>query len=157
MRQRELIDQQRRLKLALTFATAFLRFYGTPWLDEDLTKDVMHTFRSGNSATATLTNSFYISQSFPVRRSSSTATSETTAVKDSARSIVHRNQDTFAPGLLLIELALNERLEDLYEPSDLDVHGQASAFSPVIAAERLLPEVYAKQGARYGRRGAPLH
>jgi hypothetical protein len=54
VRQRELIDQQRRPKLALTFATAFLRFYGTPWLDEDLTKDVMHTFRSGNGATAIL-------------------------------------------------------------------------------------------------------
>jgi hypothetical protein len=91
VRQRELIDQQRRPKLALTFATAFLRFYGTPWLDEDLTKDVMHTFRSGNGATAILIDSFYISQSFPVRRSSSTATSETTTVKDSARSIVHRN------------------------------------------------------------------
>ena len=63
---------------------------------------------------------------------------------------MHRNQGTFTLGLLLIELALNERLEDLYDPSDLDVHGQASAFSPVIAAERLLPKVYTKQGARYG-------
>lgn len=54
----------------------------------------------------------------------------------------------FDLGQLLTELAFNQKFEDLFEDEDKE-HGQLTRSTPLLAAQRLLDDVYIKLGPRY--------
>ena len=60
-----------------------------------------------------------------------------------------KTEGLFLLGKLLIELAFNTRLEDMYEDSDKD-QGKVFEFTEYLAARRVLPEIYDEHGHLYG-------
>ena len=60
-----------------------------------------------------------------------------------------KTEGLFLLGKLLIELAFNTRLEDMYEDSDKD-EGKVFEFTEYLAARRILPEIYEEHGYMYG-------
>jgi hypothetical protein len=56
----------------------------------------------------------------------------------------------FDLGVLLIELCFNKSLEQMQAPEDLDDDGKVNSYTSLATANRLISEVYAEAGVRYG-------
>ena len=156
MRHPMLLKTKVRLKLASAMALAYLQLQSTPWLYSGLDKsDII--FMCLNRPDATIDFSApHISQKFtprgaPRSSSTSTAVSDSSSAMSMALAFINqsRTEGLFALGKLLVELAFNSPLEDLYDDEDKD-HGKVFEFTQYLAAKHLLPEIYEEYGYLYG-------
>jgi len=139
--------KQERLQLALILASTMLQLHTTPWLNERWGKSDIRFLRQPGGSRAPLIEQPYISKSFR----SSKALHSTCAVSNKSPSAsVIRNKSVFDLGVLLIELYYNKSLEQMQTPEDLDDNGKVNAYTSLVTANRLIPEVYAEAGVRYG-------
>ena len=156
MRPQILLKTKVRLKLASAMAFAYPQLQSTPWSHSGFDKsDIIFMCLNRPDATIDLTAP-HISQNFTPRNaprssSTSTAVSDSSSAMSMALAIVNQSQTEglFALGKLLVELAFNSPLENLYEDEDKD-HGKVFEFTEYLAAKRLLPEIYEEYGYLYG-------
>jgi hypothetical protein len=150
-----------RRQLAYKMAALYPQFQSTPWLPSGFGKQSIYFLRRNQPDAEDDFTLPFISHTFvprcSPRDSSSNASVSSTAVSSAAStvnktlSLINRNstEGLFALGKLLVELALDSRLEDLYEPED-QVSGDLPELTQYLAVQRLLPEVYEETGHLYG-------
>ncbi|ERF73184.1 hypothetical protein EPUS_03025 [Endocarpon pusillum Z07020] len=151
-----LLKPKVRLKLASAMALSYPQLQSTPWSHSGLDKsDIIFMCLNRPDATIDLTAP-HISQNF-TSRSAPKASSTSTAVSDSSTALSmalafikqSRGEGLFALGKLLVELAFNSPLENLFEDEDKD-HGKVFEFTEYLAAKCLLSEIYEEHGYLYG-------
>jgi hypothetical protein len=156
-RPQDLLRTRTRLRLAPIMALCYSQLQSTPWLDPSLDKsNISFMCYNRPDASVDLTAPFVTtcfrpgslnrlpSSSSAALSDSSGAISKTLALMASAKT-----EGLFALGKLLVELAFNTTLENMYEDQD-KVNGRVFEFTPHLAAKRLLPEIYDEYGYLYG-------
>ena len=151
-----LLKTRTRLKLASAVALCYPQLQATPWVEPGLTKDgISFTAFDRDDATVDFSTPL-LSQTFDqlsARLSSSPSTEVSYSNTAMSRALAFvsdsKTEGLFALGKLLIELAFNTCLEDLYGDLDKD-RGKIFEFTEYLAAKRLLPEIYEDHGYMYG-------
>jgi hypothetical protein len=141
------ITGKERLQLALILASTMLQLHTTPWLSERWGKSDILFLRQLGGSCAPLIEQPYISKPFRSRKT--LPPTSLTTKKSPFRSII-RNKSVFDLGVLLIELCFNKSLEQMQTPDDLDDDGKVNSYTNLATANRLIPEVYAEAGVKYG-------
>jgi hypothetical protein len=148
-----------RRQLAYKLAALYLQLQSTPWLPSGFEKQSVYFLRRNQPGSEEDFTVPFISHAFVpgcnnARDSSPNASISSVEVPEmnadgKARSLLSPTEGLFDLGKLLIELALDSPLEDLYEPGDM-VGGDLSVLTQLCAARRLLDEVYEVNGRLYG-------
>lgn len=141
------LTRRERLQLALILASTMLQLHTTPWLSERWGKNDILFLRQLGGSRAPLIEQPYISK--PFRSSRALPPPDPTASKSPSVSII-RNKSVFDLGILLIELCFNKSLEQMQASEDLDDDGKVNSYTTLATANRLISDVYAEAGARYG-------
>jgi len=146
--QQKFLQKQRRLAFGPILAEAFLDLQGTPWAKEGLTKNSILLTQDTPSEWGTSLSDPFIRYSFGRHTPPAVAVPGKNASPQASFPYLGP-AGLFDLGKLLIELALNKRLEDLYSKED-QKDGRITQFTPLLAAQRLIETIYAKLGRRYG-------
>lgn len=152
-----LLRTRTRLELASAMALCYPQLQSTPWAEVGLTKAGISFTGFNRDDAAVDFGTPLLSQSFGPAfarmspSSSSTEVSNSSSAMSRALAFVSesKTEGLFTLGKLLIELAFNTCLEELYEDSDKD-QGKVFEFTEYLAAKRLLPEIYEEHGYMYG-------
>jgi hypothetical protein len=124
-----------------------LQLHTTPWLSERWGKSDILFLRQLGGTPAPVIEQPYISKPF---RSTKALPPNCAAAKKSPAASIIRNKSVFDLGVLLIELCFNKSLEQMQAPEDLDDDGKVNSYTSLATANRLISEVYAEAGVRYG-------
>jgi hypothetical protein len=141
------LTRKERLQLALILASTMLQLHTTPWLSERWGKSDILFLRQLGGSHGPLIEQPYISK--PFKSYKALPPTDLPANKSPPGSII-RNKSVFDLGVLLIELCFNKSLEQMQTADDLDDDGKVNSYTTLSTANRLIPEVYAEAGVRYG-------
>ncbi len=140
-----------RLASGQTLAEGFLDIQGTPWLEDCLNKEtVLFSCDVASGSQNWLSDPFVRCAFGPPKPPTATRSNSSTSRSTAHSSLPYpKVSGLFDLGQLLIELAFNEKFEHLFEDEDKE-GGRVTRFTPLLAAQRLLDDVYVKLGPRYG-------
>ena len=137
------VADSRRIGLAL--ALGVLRVCETPWLEKQWGRDDIVLFEEDGKV---LADHPFVSAD--LRTASHPQIATHTSRQCFAPTALVGNETIFALGIVLIELCLEKRLEDLSAPADFNADGTKHVASDFFTATRVLDQVYDKAGTRYG-------
>ncbi|ORX96345.1 hypothetical protein BCR34DRAFT_619709 [Clohesyomyces aquaticus] len=137
--QRKMIATRQKCTLALTLAISVLQLHGTPWLPEVWgIKDIF--ILQGH--TGDLLPSAYVSRTF------SSPSAEQAAAK---RRRCVKNEQVFALGVALLELAYGSPLHSHITPDDLGDDGKQDSMTEVAIAFRLTDRIEKLENENYSK------
>lgn len=135
--QTELLWDQR-LQLAILLALGVLRLGGS-WIENTWTSRDILLLKEGQSVN---TGQPYIQRDIVESRPAIKATAPTSSLA----SCIIRSEAIFSLGLMLVELAFSQPLEELYQSEDKDA---AESLQKLKTATRLLPKIEGDRGSKF--------
>ncbi|KAL8712207.1 MAG: hypothetical protein Q9225_006986, partial [Loekoesia sp. 1 TL-2023] len=148
------LSGQQRLRIAVTLAHTVLELYESPWLHDSWSKSDIYFFCDGlDRYKRPIIDNPYVSRSFKSQAPQEHGPSSAQNAENFYSSLIV-NKSLFALGIVLIELALNRSIEDLWaeasHPSTtVSGRGLSTAETYSVATE-LIDAVYNEQGMQYG-------
>jgi hypothetical protein len=151
------LSRAQRLSIGVALSSAVLQFYHSAWLDELWSKSDISFFYNGISDDQSLIiGPPHVSHSFKsslqTTASLPNADSSPSQASDFQASLII-NRTLFALGIVLIELCLNKRFEDLRPPPLPNQSGVTSTYSiadDYSLAQKQIDAVYREGGMEYG-------
>ncbi|RPA86022.1 hypothetical protein BJ508DRAFT_302404 [Ascobolus immersus RN42] len=136
-----------RRRLALTLAYSLFHLHGSPWLTGQWDKENIHFFPRPGTAL-----SMVQSLDFEHPYLNTLLGNLPTEGKDqSVQKLFHRSPGVLKLGLLLLEIHMWKRIEELREPTDLDDTGQPLPNTDIGVAYRVVSENFSVEEDSYSK------
>jgi hypothetical protein len=125
-----------------------LQLHSTPWLEDWNKQDIQYLPEAESETAQSPTSPVqpYISRRFSSNKSRTSSVPSSKTISQAASFV--RNETLFTLGIVLIELAYNKPIEDLYEKGD----GEPTlATTRQLTAVRLHKQIHLQMGKQYQR------